>query len=435
MKEIGIGIVGLGNVGAGVYKHLQSHETLLAQRLGYRLAVRKVAVRDRAKARGIDLPADSPLLTTTWQEVVDDPQVQVVVELIGGLDEAHELMKRAIAAGKPVVTANKALLAERGPEIFALADAHNAPVFFEAAVAGGIPIIKAMQEGFVGNHINAIYGIINGTCNYILTRMATERGLSYEAALREASDLGYAEADPTLDVSGWDAGHKAIIMASLAYGFWVPPTEVFVEGIQRVTDLDSQYAKELGYTIKLLGIIRADKGGDIEVRVHPALIPLDHVLASVSGVFNAINVIGDVVGETLFYGRGAGQDPTASAVISDICEAAYDVICGARRTNFSPHGLYGKCQPLDSIVCRYFLRLNVTDRPGTLASIARILAEKEIGISSVIQPPVPAEQKEVPLILMIHDSTYGAMREAVRLIASLPVVHGDPSLLIVEDFQ
>ena len=292
---------------------------------------------------------------------------------MGGIDEPLALIRAALAAGKVVVTGNKALLAEHGQEIFALAAENKIPVFFEASTAGGIPIIKTIREALIANHIVSIHGIINGTSNYILTRM-TDAGLDFAGALAEAQARGYAEADPTLDINGWDAAHKAVILASLAYGFWVGTDQIFVEGIEKLTATDIRFADELGYRIKLLAIIKADAAvpddaggsGGIEVRVHPTLIPKHHVLASVSGVFNAVRVCGDVVGETLFYGRGAGQDPTASAVISDLAEAAI-ALGGARRCyGFTPHGLYGNCRPLEEIQSRYYLRLAVDDRPGVL---------------------------------------------------------------------
>ena len=429
MKQIGIGLAGFGNVGAGVFKHLAQNRALLAQRLGVELDVRRIAVRDLKKVRSVAAPAS--IFTTRWQEVVDDPAVQIVVELMGGIEEPLALITRAIEAGKIVVTGNKALLAAHGKEIFDLAAARNVPVFFEAAVAGGIPIIKAVRESFVGNHILSIHGIINGTTNYILTRM-TDAGLEYADALAESQAHGYAETDPTLDVNGWDAAHKAIILASLAYGTWICPSKVFVEGIEHVTARDIAFAKMLGYRIKLLGIIKADAAGEIEVRVHPTLIPEKHVLASVHGVYNALCVHGDIVGETLFYGRGAGQDPTASAVIADLAEAACALASPRRDCGFMPHGLYGDCKALDAITCHYYLRIPVEDKPGVLAQVAGALGGSNIGISSMIQPESEGEQAE--LILMLHDATHAQVRHAIEHIQSLACVKGAPLLLRVENF-
>ncbi len=429
MKQIGIGLAGFGTVGAGVFKHLAQNRDLLSQRLGLELVIQRVAVRDLKKTRSVDAPES--LFTSRWHDVVDDPKVQIVVELMGGIEEARSLILRAIQAGKMVVTGNKALLAEHGKEIFDLASAKQVPVFYEAAVAGGIPIIKAVRESFVVNHINSIHGIINGTTNYILTRM-TEAGLSYTDALAEAQAQGYAEADPTLDVNGWDAAHKAIILASLAYGTWINPAKVFVEGIENVTARDICFAKKLGYRIKLLGIIKAATAGQIEVRVHPTLIPEKHVLASVNGVYNALCVHGDVVGETVFYGRGAGQDPTASAVIADLAEAATALQSPRRDCGFMPHGLYGDSKPLDDITSQYYLRVPVEDKPGVLAQVAGVLGATNIGISSIIQPESTGEQAE--LILMLHDASHAAMRDALGKIQALTCVKGMPRLLRVEHF-
>ncbi len=429
MKQIGIGLAGFGTVAAGVYKHLTLNRALLSERLGLTLEVRRIAVRDLKKSRSVDAPA--ALFTPRWQDVVDDPNVQIVVELMGGIEEARALIIRSIEAGKIVVTGNKALLAEHGKEIFDLASAREVPVFFEAAVAGGIPIIKAVRESFVGNHIQSIHGIINGTTNYILTRM-TDAGIDYADALTEAQAQGYAEADPTLDVNGWDAAHKAIILASLAYGTWISPDKIFVEGIEQVTARDVAFARKLGYRIKLLGIIKAAAAGEIEVRVHPTLVPEKHVLASVNGVFNALCVHGDVVGETLFYGRGAGQDATASAVIADLAEAANALQSKRRDCGFMPHGLYGDCKPLDSITCPYYLRVPVVDKPGVLAQVAGALGATNIGISSMIQPESTGDEAE--LILMLHDATHAQVRTALEQIAALACVNGNPRLLRVENF-
>ncbi len=427
-RTVNIGLAGLGTVGAGVFKHLAQNRVLLKERLGVEFVVSKIAVRDPDKARPVAVPAS--LLTQSWEELVEDPDVRIVVELMGGTEAPLRLILQAIRAGIIVVTGNKALLAEHGPEIFAAATEQRVPVFFEAAVAGGIPIIKTIREAFIGNHIRSMHGIINGTSNYILTRM-TEVGMSYGDALREAQEQGYAEADPALDVNGWDAAHKAIILASLAYGFWVSTERIHVEGIEQVTAEDIRFADGLGYRIKLLAIIKADDRGEIEVRVHPTLIPKTHVLASVGGVFNAIAVNGDVVGETLFYGRGAGQDPTASAVISDLAEAAMALETPRASYGFTPHGLYGACKPIGEIVSQFYLRLAVDDRPGVLAQVAGILGENGIGISSVFQPEAHADE-DVSLVLMIHDATSAQMDVALARIGQLACVKAPPRLIRVE---
>ena len=438
MRQIGIGIAGLGTVGAGVYKHIEQNRALLTERLGLELVVRRAVVRDVNKSRVAGPPKAE--LTTRWQGLIDDPDVRIVVELMGGIDEPLALIRAAINAGKIVVTGNKALLAEHGQEIFALAAEKKVPVFFEASTAGGIPIIKTIREALIANHIVSIHGIINGTSNFILTRMTTA-GLDFATALAEAQTQGYAEADPTLDINGWDAAHKAIILASLAYGFWVGIDKLFVEGIDKLTATDIRFADELGYRIKLLAIIKADAslgegagGSGIEVRVHPTLIPKSHVLASVNGVFNAVAVRGDVVGETLFYGRGAGQDPTASAVISDLAEAAV-ALGGQHRTyGFTPHGLYGTCKPLEEVESRYYLRLAVDDKPGVLAQVAGILGRYEIGISSVVQPETHDAAGRAQLVFMLDQAKDRQMQAALADILQLPSVTPPPALLRVESF-
>lgn len=433
LRSVRIGLAGLGNVGAGVFKNLEKNRQLISRRTGADIVVSHIAVRDLSKPREVEVPAS--VLTTDWRVMVEDPDVDVVVELIGGIESAYELVCAALRARKIVVTGNKALLAERGQELFALAEECHVPIYFEAAVAGGIPIIQVLQEGLVGNHIRSIHGIINGTCNYILTRMS-QAGLTYQEALGEAQAKGYAEADPTLDVNGWDAAHKAIILASLSYGFWIAPGDTSVEGVERVTLTDFRFAKRLGYTIKLLSVIRADDDGRVEVRTQPTLIPLTHVLASVSGAFNAVLIRGDVVGETLFYGSGAGQDPTSSSVISDICEAAAVVMHGSRNSGFVPHGLYGKPKPVDETVSHYYLRLTVDDQPGVLGKVAAALGERGIGISSVIQPEdLESTTGSTSLVLMVHDASMGLMKDAIGAISDLGCTREPPVWMRVETLE
>lgn len=431
-RIIHIGLAGLGNVGAGVYKNLLQNRDLIKERTGADIRVKRVVVRDPARKRDVEVPAE--MTTNDWRELVADPDIQVIVELIGGTTQAYDLVCAALRAKKIVVTGNKALLAERGQELFALAEQCGVPIYFEAAVAGGIPIIQVLQEGLVGNRILSIHGIINGTCNYILTRMS-QAGLSYEQALGEAQAKGYAEADPTLDVSGWDAAHKAIILASLSYGFWIPTACVHVEGVAGIDPADFKFAARLGYTIKLLSVIRADAEGLVEVRTQPTLVPLSHVLANVSGSFNAVLVNGDIVGETLFYGRGAGQDPTSSSVISDLCEAAAVLVYGARHSGFVPHGLYGRSKPVEDTVSHYYLRLTVADVPGVLAQVATVLGRRGIGISSVIQPEDLEESGKTSLVLMIHDARLGDMQAAISEIQALDCMRGKPSWMRVETLQ
>lgn len=430
MKSIGIGLAGFGTVGGGVYKNLESNRALLAQRLGATFEIRRIAVRDLAKSRPVEAPAD--LFTTDLDTLISDPSIQVIIELMGGVEIPLAFVRKAIEAGKIVVTGNKALLAEHGAELFALAREKRVPIFYEAAVAGGIPIIKTVREAFIGNRFESIHAILNGTSNYILTRMS-EAGIDFAPALAEAQALGYAEADPTLDINGWDAAHKAIILASLAYGFWVESSQIYVSGIDKLTGDDIRFAAQLGYTIKLIATIKADAADEIEVRVCPTLIPKSHVLASVNGVFNAVWLRGDVVGEALFYGRGAGQDPTASSVIADLAETVTALESPSRCYGFTSHDLYGKLKPVEDANSQFYLRLLVDDTPGVLAQIAGILGTAGIGISSVIQPE-GHDAGQLPLVLMIHDATFGQMREAASQIAALSCVKAEPTLLPVETF-
>lgn len=435
MRELNLGVIGGGTVGGGVYQAIQRNGPLFASRLGIKLQIRKMAVRDVNKRRAVPIPR--PLLTEDWTEVVNDPRIDLVVELMGGTTIARKATLAALKLAKPVVTANKALLSAHGEELFEAAQHYRSNLYYEASVAGGIPIIKVLREGLIGNRITRLYGIVNGTCNYILTRMRLEGG-EFDQILAEAQRLGYAEADPSLDVDGHDAVHKTGILASLAHGFWVNPKHIFVEGIRSVTALDIKFANQLGYTIKLLGIVKKLDGiaPPIQVSVYPTLIPNSHVLASVNHVFNAIYVRGDIVGDTLYYGRGAGQDATASAVLSDLADAALDLKFGTKHRipPFVPHERKGAVLPMDQAICRYYLRLSVVDRPGTLAKIASILGRSRIGISSVIQPE-GHEGESVPLILMIHDAPNLAMRKALDRIGRLPVIRGKPVMFRVESFD
>jgi len=435
MQQVNLGMIGGGIVGSGVFHHLQRNGALLESRLGIKIGLRKIAVKAFDEPRPYPIPTS--MMTTDWRAVVNDPQVHVVIELVGGTTLAKTMILEALKLGKPVITANKALISAHGEELFDAARRSGANLYYEASVAGGIPIIKAVREGFVGNHITHIYGIVNGTCNYILTRMKLE-GLEFAPTLAEAQRLGYAEADPTLDIDGWDSMHKIGILASLAHGFWVPPKEIHVEGIRGVTRADIEFAGKLGHTIKLLGVVKVLPSGrrkTIQASVCPTLIPNEHVLASVNHVFNAVFCRGDVVGDTLFYGRGAGKDATASAVLSDIADAALDLKHGTkgRVPPFVPHERQGAVQPIAEVVSRYYLRFNVVDKPGTLARITSILAASHIGISSVIQPE-GREGKSVPLILMSHEAPNAAVQKALAKIARLPVVKEPPVMLRVENF-
>ena len=443
MQQVNIGLVGGGTVGGGVLAGLHRNGDLLASRLGLSLNVARVAVRDPRKPRAVALPAG--VVTGDWKQVVDDPSVHIVTELVGGTTTARQVVLAALRHGKPVVTANKALLSAHGEELFAAARENRANLYYEASVAGGIPIIKILRESLVGNRTLALRGIVNGTCNYILTRMKLE-GADFADVLADAQRLGFAEADPSLDIDGHDAAHKTGILASLAHGFWVRPSQVHVEGIRQVSRIDIQMAERLGYTIKLLGVVknvtpRAPRGRrprpGILVAVYPALVRNDHVLASVNHAFNAVAVRGDMVGETLFYGRGAGGNPTASSVLSDLADAALDLRHEShdRVPAFVPHAR-GKAHvvPMAEAVSRYYVRLTVIDRPGVFARVASVLGAAKIGISSIFQPE-GHEGEAVPVILMLHDAPHAVLQKAVARIARLPAVRGVPTVLRVEDTE
>ena len=426
----GIGLAGFGTVGSGVWKILKENGGLITSRTQdtVQLEIRKIAVRDLSKARDADAPAD--LFTTNLLDVVNDPAVDVVVELIGGTDAAYDLVEAALKAGKPVVTGNKALLAERGGPLFALSKEHNAPIYFEAAVAGGIPIIKAVQESLVGNRIESIAGIINGTSNYILQRM-TEAGLGYPEALKEAKELGYAEADETLDVNGWDAAHKAILLASLAHGFVIDPAKVYVRGIEKVTPLDIRFASELGYVVKLLSLVHKCQNGDIEIRTQPSFLSKKHILASVHGVFNAVAVKGDHLGESLFYGRGAGQGPTASSVVSDLVEAARN---SRADRGFLPYRESGPLREIDESKTSYYVRFSVNDQPGVIADIASILAQRKIGISGT-HSPVDADNPDaefLEMVFLLHTCPFGQLKSALQEVEKLACITARPVVFRIE---
>jgi len=435
MQQVNLGMIGGGTVGSGVFHALQQNGGLMSARLGVQLNFRKIAVKSFDEPR--PYPITRELMTTNWQEVVNDPEIHVIIELVGGTGIAKTMVLAALAQGKTVVTANKALISACGPELFAAAAKTGANLYYEASVCGGIPIIKSLREGFVANQFSAIYGIVNGTCNYILTRMKLE-GADFAAVLAEAQKLGYAETPPDLDIDGIDAQHKTGILASLAHGFWVDHHQIHTEGIRDVSKIDMKFASQLGYTIKLLGIVKqiAGKKPGVQVSVYPALIPGAHVLANVNQVFNAVFVRGDVVGETLFYGRGAGKDATASAVLSDVADAALDLKNGGRVriAPFVAHANKGRVVPLDEITSQYYVRLSVVDKPGVLAKVAAIFAAGKIGISSVIQPE-GHEGESVPLIFMLHDAPNAAMRKALAKIARLPAVKARPVMFRVENLQ
>ncbi len=415
-KEIGIGIVGFGTVGAGVVETLQRNGALLAERTGVRLALRGIADLDLERDRGVTV--DRALLTTDAAGLIAREDVQVVVELIGGTGVARTLTQDALQAGKAVVTANKALLAEHGAELYAVAQAHHADWLFEASVGGGIPIIRALREGLVANRIHRICGILNGTCNYILTRMEREQA-PFDTVLQAAQAAGYAEAEPSLDIDGWDTAHKAVILATHAFGRLVRMEDVRVEGIRDIDPMDIELAAGLGYRIKLLAVIQRGPEG-LDVRVHPALIPHDHVLAEIGGVFNAVLVDGDVVGQTLYYGRGAGREPTASAVVADIVDAARNQASGEPGRIPAFVALNGEIplQPPASVQTRYYLRLSLRDIPGMFGRVAEILGRHAISIASVMQKEQQTGEY-VPVIMLTHAAPEGAFQAALTEIDAL----------------
>ena len=435
--SLGIGLAGFGTVGSGVWNTLERNGELITDRTDgtTRLEVSRILVRDLAKARNTTGEVPAELFTTDWKALVEDPKVQIVVELIGGTDAAFDIVAAALKAGKPVVTGNKALLAERGVELFTLSRETGVPIHFEAAVAGGIPIIRSLQDSFIGNRIHSFSGIINGTSNYILGRM-TDAGLDYQTALGEAQDLGYAEADPALDVNGWDAAHKALLLATLAYGFPIDPETIHVSGIEQVRPDDIQFAKNLGYVVKLLAIIREHENGAVECRVQPSFIAQSHILASVHDVFNAVAVHGDTVGESLFYGRGAGQNPTASSVVADIVEAARGVESPNHR-GFLPYNDSGQVLPVEETTTSYYVRFDVTDRPGVIAEISKALADHEIGISGTHSPVDPNDPDAdfVDVVFLLHKCPFGKLQRALGEIEQLDCVNSTPVVFRIESLS
>ncbi|HCF96643.1 MAG: homoserine dehydrogenase [Verrucomicrobiota bacterium] len=429
-----VGLLGFGTIGTGVVGHLIGQRQLIADRLGCSIEIARIADLDIERDRGVKV--EPGWMTRDAFEVVRDPNVDVVVELIGGTGIAKAVILEAFRNGKPVVTANKALICEHGPELFEAARAAGQDFYFEASVGGGIPIIKDLREGLVGNQIQSVYGILNGTCNYILTRMA-EAGLDFDQALAEASQKGYAEADPSLDIDGIDTMHKAVILASLAYGFWVDYQEVYTEGIRSLQAIDIACAQELGYEVKLLAVIRAGStGGPVEVRVHPAMLPKDHILASVRGVYNAAFTTGDVVGQHLAFGRGAGMDATTSSVIADLADISLNMLhqCPRRVADFRKHANYSGLLPIEDVETRYYIRLSVADQPGVLARIAAIFGDLRISIASMIQHESEHGSAEgVTLIFLTHRAREASIREAVRQVESLPTTLGPASVLRVEE--
>ncbi|MBI2155255.1 MAG: homoserine dehydrogenase [Candidatus Rokubacteria bacterium] len=426
-----VGLLGLGTVGSGVVKILNAHRAELEERAGCRLPLHRIADQDLTRPReGLDLKS-LPLVPDA-ATVLDDPAVQIVIELLGGLEPARSFILRAFQSGKHVVTANKALLAHHGAELFDEARRWGVMFGFEAAVAGGIPLIRSIKEGLAANRILSVHGIVNGTSNYILTMM-TEEGRDFAEVLKEAQAKGYAEADPTLDIEGLDSAHKLQILATLAFRTSVDLKDIYTEGIRGVTRQDIAYAAELGYRIKLLAIAKASDGR-LEIRVHPTMIPASSPLAAVSGVFNAVFITGDAVGDLMFYGRGAGQMPTASAVWSDVLEIARSLAHGVSSHSVELPSIAARplpLQPMDEIRCPYYLRVMALDRPGVLAQVSGILGKHNISIASLIQKGRAAAEA-VPVVMMIHTAREQDMRHALAEIDKLPVVAGKTVSIRVE---
>jgi homoserine dehydrogenase len=435
-SQIGIGLVGFGTVGTGVVKILAQSAALIQRRVGVPVKLVRVADLDIARDRGVAVaPA---LLTTDVRVLLDDPAVDIVLELMGGYDAAKRVILDAMAKGKSVVTANKALLAVHGEELYEAAARHGVDLRFEASVGGGIPVIRALTEGLAANTVLSLYGIINGTSNYILSRM-TREGHGFQEVLAEAQRAGYAEADPTFDVAGTDSAHKLAIMVSLAYGTPVNFKDLYTEGITRLTPLDIAYAKEFGYTIKLLGIAKLLKGdgdGEIEARVHPTMIPSGSPVAQVEGVYNAIQLVGDAVKDVVLYGQGAGSMPTGSAVVSDIMDIARNLLSGA--SGRVPPASFQRDQrrplrlrPIEDITSLYYLRFMVLDRPGVLSQIAGVLGHHGISISSVLQKG-REEGQTVPVVIMTHTATERHVQAALREIDRMAFISEPTTLIRVE---
>jgi len=432
MADIYVGLIGFGTVGTGVARILLEQSDMLARKLGASLVLKRIADIDIARDRGVKVPPG--VLTTDAEKVLSDPDIKIVVETMGGVDLAKKFILKALANGKHVVTANKALLAEHGPELFRAADEKNVDLLFEASVAGGIPVIRSLKEGLTANRIDYICGILNGTCNYILTKMS-EEGEDFGAVLKEAQKLGYAEADPTLDVEAYDTAHKLAILTSMSQGAYVKLDDIYTEGITRITPLDVQFAHELGYTIKLLGIMRR-LDGEIEARVHPTMIPKGHILSSVREAFNALQIVGDNVGDILLYGLGAGMKPTASAVVGDVIELARNISCGAvgrvPALAYQPDYLAPmKIKPIQELRSAYYFRFTALDLPGVLSTIAGILGDYNISIQSVIQKGRRLG-KGVPIVMMIHEALEADVQKALAIIDDLDVIPEKTMLIRVE---
>jgi homoserine dehydrogenase len=416
---IKVGIIGVGTVGVSVAKILQENADVISARAGVDIVVKSGVVRNLSKERGLDIT-----LTTDVNDILDDHEIDIVVELMGGVDEPFAVVKKALQNGKAVVTANKALLAYHRYELQEIAQ--DKAFEFEASVAGGIPIISALRDGLSANHIESIMGIMNGTCNYMMTEM-TNNGVSYDAILKEAQELGYAEADPTFDVGGYDAAHKLLILASIAYGIDAKPEDILIEGIENVSSEDIAFAKEFGYAIKLLAIAKKDNN-EVELRVHAALIKQDEMIAKIDGVMNGVSVVGDKVGETLYYGPGAGGDATASAVVANII----DIARSGKSTpmlgfNRPMEGNALTLKASDEIETKYYLRINVNDEAGVLAKLSKLFENHSISIETMLQRP--SENSSANLLISTHIAVEKNVKNLINEIEKLPFVNGRPAMI------
>jgi homoserine dehydrogenase len=433
MKNINVGLLGFGTIGTGVVKLLAGNSLLIEEKLGARLILKRIADLDITTDRGV--PVAVGVLTNKADEVLTDPDISVVIELIGGYEPARSFVLKAIENGKHVVTANKALLALHGREIYAAAAARGVEVLYEAAVGGGIPVLSAIRGNLAANNFATVLGILNGTCNYILTKM-TKEGADFADVLKKAQELGYAEADPTFDIEGIDTAHKLSILLSLCFGTRVEFKDIHTEGISSISSLDINYARDFGYKIKLLAIGKRD-GERIEARVHPTMIPVNYPLADVDGVFNAIRLTGDFVGPVMLYGRGAGMNPTASAVVGDVMEISRNILAGiGGRT--APLGYLEErvrdlaIKPIGEIVSKFYIRFSVVDRPGVIARIAGELGKNNISIESMVQT-ARSEQESVPIVIMTHEAREMDVRKALADIDTFDFVSEKSNLIRIED--
>jgi homoserine dehydrogenase len=433
MKEIKVGLIGFGTIGTGVVRLLRDNDKLLSEKLGARLVLKRIADLDITTDRGIIVPAD--MLTTNVHDILDDPEIAIVVELIGGYEPARSFVLKAIANGKHVVTANKALLAVHGEDIYRAAEARGVEVLYEAAVGGGIPVLSAIKGNMAGNHFQTVLGILNGTCNYILTRM-TKEGVDFADVLRSAQELGYAEADPTFDIEGVDTAHKLALLVSLCFGTRVDFDRIYTEGITGISAIDVNFAREFGYKIKLLAIGKWD-GERVEARVHPTMIPLNYPLADVDGVFNAIRLTGDFVGTVMLYGRGAGMEPTASAVTGDLMDISRNILAGVGH-RVAARGYREAAvkdlpiKPIGETVSKCYLRFSALDRPGVLARIAGALGTYGISIESMIQTGRSAGET-VPIVIMTHEAREQDIRAALAEIDGFDVIKEKSNYIRIED--